>query len=279
MEKTEYMVIGYPIAHSKSPQMQNAAFEYCGLGRPYASEEVSREEGKLADFCRRAAENLKGFNITVPHKESMLALCDELDHSAVNAGGVNTVKVENHRLTGFSTDGYGLEMALRRAFDWEIAGNTALFIGAGGAARAAAGHFAARGLKKLLLINRTPEKAEKILNDCRQINPALEGDFSSEPGDFFEQSSLVVQFTSLGLKDDDAPPFDFSLLKPGKHSVFDAIYRETPLSRYCGEKGVNFADGREMLIYQGAKAFEIWTGITAPVEVMRRALEKAINGD
>lgn len=272
----EYLVIGCPVAHSKSPQMQNAAFAFHRLGRPYSLREVGRGEGELAAFCREAAGKLKGFNITVPHKEAMLRLCDELDDSARNAGGVNTVRVEEGRLHGFSTDGYGLAMALRRAFDWEIAGNTALFIGAGGAARAAAGYFAAKGLKRLFIVNRTPEKAAAIMGACRKIAPEMEGEISSVPGDFFERSRLVVQFTSLGLKEGDPPPFDFSLLQAGRHRVFDAIYRETPLSRYCAGHGVDFADGREMLIYQGAKAFEIWTDLPAPVEVMREALERSI---
>jgi len=135
------------VGHSRSPGMQNAAFEYCGLGRPYGKAAVAPAE--LPEFVRQARNCLAGFNATVPHKEALLQLIDEVSPDARLAGSVNTVKVVNGRLCGCSTDGIGLQRALEYNFGEKgrVKDSSFLFIGAGGAARASAFHLAAAGAK------------------------------------------------------------------------------------------------------------------------------------
>jgi shikimate dehydrogenase len=274
---SKYLVIGDPIEHSLSPEMQNAGFEALGLGRPYGKRRVTLEE--FPEFVRFARENLKGFNITVPHKQTIIPYLDSISREAELARSVNTVTVKNGKLHGDSTDGYGLEAALKEAFGVEVKNGSFFFIGCGGAVQAVAFHFAARGAKRLMFANRTVAKAEALIDSLQDAFP--NSDFAccsiNDLGtveDFIDIASVAVQGTSLGLKPDDLPPVPPELLR--NICYYDTIYKRTPLLEAAAGKGLRTADGRSMLLHQGARSFEIWTEEDAPLDAMRSALYAAM---
>lgn len=167
-----YAVIGDPVGHSRSPGMQNAAFEHYRLGSPYVKRHV--RPGELGAFVEEARRTLAGFNCTVPHKSAIIPYLDEVDPKALAASSVNTVTVrEDGTLAGTSTDGYGLEMALETNFGRPLAGAEVCFIGCGGAAHATSFHLAERGVRTIRLANRTLSKAEELAEKLRAANPGL----------------------------------------------------------------------------------------------------------
>jgi shikimate dehydrogenase len=273
----KYLVIGDPITHSLSPEMQNAAFEVSGLGRPYSKLHVKTED--FPEFVKFAREHLLGFNITVPHKKTIIPYLDSISKEAGLGESVNTVTVANGRLHGDSTDGYGLAAALSESFGLQVKGGSFFFIGCGGAVQASSFHFAAHGAKNLFFANRSIEKARELTEKLKQAYPDGNYEFCglADHGrikDFISNSVAAIQGTSLGLKPDDPLPLPPELL----HDIcfFDTIYKNTPLLQYARQAELRVADGRGMLLHQGAKAFELWTGLTAPVEIMRQALEQAV---
>lgn len=273
-----YAVIGDPVGHSRSPGMQNAAFEFHHLGSPYGKYHVRPDE--LAEFVAFAKRELAGFNCTVPHKSAIIPYLDEVDPDALAASSVNTVTVgEGGRLSGTSTDGYGLEMALSENFGGSVKGAEICFIGCGGAAHATGFHLARRGAKAIRIANRTAEKAEELAAALQKAFPALTVE-TAAPSDnarlahWFGRTDYLIQATSLGLRAGDPAPFDLGLLHPElKLAVFDTIYLDTPLLERAKAAGLPAAGGSAMLLYQGAKSFEIWTGLAAPIEAMRAGME------
>ena len=273
----KYLVIGDPVAHSLSPQMQNSAFEALGLGRPYAKLQVKTEE--FPEFIKFARASLSGFNITVPHKKTIIPYLDSISSEAALAESVNTVTVKDGKLHGDSTDGFGLASALAYAFGLKIKDGSLFFIGCGGAVQAAAFYFAAHGVKNLFFANRNREKVAELVRKLSTEFP--DGHYESCGLDneekiktFISNSEAAIQGTSLGLKPEDQMPIPPELLKD--ICVYDTIYKKTPLLQHAEAAGLKTADGRTMLLYQGAKSFEIWTGRQAPVEIMRHALEQAV---
>ena len=273
----KYLVIGDPVAHSLSPQMQNAAFEALGLGHPYAKLRVSTED--FPEFIKFARASLSGFNITVPHKKTIIPYLDSMSGEAGLAESVNTVTIADGKLHGDSTDGFGLASALADAFGLQVKDGSFFFIGCGGAVQAAAFHFAIRGVRNLFFANRSLEKVAELAGKLHEKFPGGHYEFCGlddvEKIKFFISSSeAAIQGTSLGLKPDDPMPLPPELLKD--ICFYDTIYKKTPLLRYAETAGLRTADGRTMLLHQGAKSFEIWTGRQAPVEIMRHALEQAV---
>lgn len=276
-EKKYYAVIGHPVGHSLSPAMQNAAFEACALPGEYTAIEVAPEN--MEAFVKKAKTALAGFNITVPHKGAIIPFLDEIDPLAALQGSVNTVINRNGLLYGTSTDGYGLEEALRESFSWNIADNSVTFIGCGGVVKALAFHFASKGIGKIHLLNRTFRTAEALCEAVGKNFPSVEcscAPLADEDAvtEAFKNSTLAVQCTSLGLKRDDPAPFPAHLLPPGIF-FFDTIYKKTPLLQYAEEHDIKCANGLGMLLHQGARSFSLWTGKNAPAEAMRRALYEA----
>jgi shikimate dehydrogenase len=275
--KFEYAVIGDPVAHSLSPEMQNAGFTELGLGAPYGKYHVKVDE--IAEFVKFARENLRGFNITVPHKKNIIPFLDNISRPAKLAKSVNTVTVRDGKLFGDSTDGFGLATALNEAFKTKVDGGQFIFIGCGGAVQAVAFYFASIGAAQLCFVNRTVEKAEAlaqgIANNYASITKYCSPNDKKQLQEFIDSSTVLIQGTSLGLKADDPLPLDVALLN-SNIAIYDTIYKPTPLLRYAAEHEINYADGRTMLLHQGAKSFEIWTGHQAPVEQMRNALEIAM---
>jgi shikimate dehydrogenase len=272
-----YAVIGDPVGHSLSPAMHNAALAALGLDARYEAVHVRPEE--LGEFVARARRDLAGFNATVPHKEALIPLLDEVASAAMAAGSVNTVSCRNGRLMGDSTDGYGLEVAIREAFGIDLSGRRFVFLGAGGTARAAVPHFLRQGAAGVAVVNRTVAKAAALLTKFATDFPGAELR-AIAPSDHdavreaVSAAAVVVQATSLGLKDDDPCPLAAELFLPGV-GYFDTIYRDTAFLAAAQARGCRCADGLGMLLHQGAASFRIWTGCEAPVEVMRQALAAA----
>lgn len=275
----KYLVIGDPIGHSRSPGMQNAAFAACGLGRPYGIRRVTPEE--LPDFFAEARREFAGVNLTVPHKIMAARLADELTFRAARCGSVNTLVITDGHILGDSTDGVGLEQALRHCFDRELAGCRVLFCGAGGAARATSVHLAGCGLKEVSFVNRTVSKAEELADLCRSVAPKIVSECAAQQDgqrvrELLERADFLVQATSLGLKPDDPPPLPLEWLTINpKLCIFDTIYHPTPLQKFAAAAGMPCAGGKEMLIRQGAASFTLWTGLPAPLDAMRHGFDEA----
>jgi shikimate dehydrogenase len=277
-------VYGFPIRHSASPAMHNAAFAALGLNWRYLAFEVHPDDLRAAIEGARAM-GFAGLNLTVPHKLLALELVDALDQSAKKWGAVNTIRFETARVdgrskiraVGFNTDADAIVTALREDLKLELRGAWVLLLGAGGAGRTAALKLAAEKVVELFLVNRTQSKARAVAAEIKKHFPSTNVTVG------YPQSGvdLLINATSLGLKPGDAFLFSekqFSLKRT--RAVYDMIYRpaETVLLKTARKAGCKTANGLGMLLHQGAKAFEIWTGKPAPLDVMRRALEQNIYG-
>lgn len=261
--------------------MQNAGMAALGLNWRYLACDVH------PDHLRAALEGAKrmgfvGVNLTVPHKLLALEMMDELDVSAKIWGAVNTVRFETDAqgdvsTRGFNTDADAITRSLQEDVGVALKGARVLLLGAGGAGRTAALKLATEGVSSLFLVNRTRSKAETIAAEIKKHYPSIVvmTDYPKSEVD------LVLNATSLGLKSDDVLPFDeklFTLKQATK--AYDMIYRpaETPFLKVAKAAGCHTTNGLGMLLYQGAKALEIWSGQTAPLAVMRAALEQNIYG-
>ena len=277
LKNCRYTVIGDPIAHSRSPQMQNAGFAALGLGTPYGRLHVPVED--LPCFAEYARKNLDGANLTVPHKNRILPELADMSPEARLCGSVNTLSIRDGQLYGDTTDGYGFAKAVEEAFGLMPENLRAVFFGAGGAARAVVFYLAAHGAKSIVLANRTLEKAEILAQDVRNAYPETEVFCAGLQDnrlldDLLANADLAVQATSMGLHKEDAPPFELSLLEGRKNlCCFDMIYHTTPFQQAAAQYGLKASGGSGMLLHQGARSLEIWTGRSAPVEVMRKALQ------
>ena len=282
-------VIGDPVAHSRSPQMHNPALQAAGIAAAYARLHVRPDE--LPEALRLLPRrDFIGTNVTIPHKAATLALMDEVDPQALRAGGVNTVVVDAQKLIGFSTDGPGLVRAIRADFGFDLRDLRVLILGAGGGAgRAIAVQCAIEGCERLVLVNRTFERAQAL---AAELAPSLRENRATgpmtrleaipwEPAAMARQLShvdLIINATPLGMASQpvqfrQVSPIPASLLRPN-HLVYDTVYTagHTPLLLAAAEAGARGSDGLSMLLHQGALSFEIWFGRPAPLEIMRAAL-------
>ena len=267
-------VFGSPIKQSASPAMHNAAFAALGLNWRYVAFEVDPKNLRAAIAGTRAM-NFAGLNLTAPHKLLAVDMVDELDASAKKWGAVNTILFRDGKATGFNTDADAIVTSLREDLKVEVRGAKVLLLGAGGAGRTTALKLAVEKVAELFLVNRTASKAAEIAIEIQKQFPAVKMSAGYPKTDV----DLILNATSLGLKPDDASPLDeqqFSLKQA--RAVYDMIYRpaETPLLAAAKKSGCKTANGLGMLLHQGAKAFEIWTGKPAPLAVMRRALEENV---
>ena len=293
-------VYGQPIKHSASPAMHTHAIAKLGLNWQYLALEVPSEElGKAIEKAK--TERYIGLNLTVPHKILAMDMVDILDDSANKWGAVNTicfeVKNENNvwtplgqmtnfhhgelRAKGYNTDADGIALALKEDLGLKLMGLTVLFLGAGGAGRVAALKLAEEKVAQLYLVNRTSSKSEELAAEINTRYPSTSvsvGYPKKIPG----KIDLVLNSTSLGLNKNDPLPIDESKFSLGNtKSVFDMIYNPaaTKLLEKAKAAGCNTSNGLGMLLWQGVKALEIWSGQTAPVEVMRNALTNYIYGN
>lgn len=276
--------------------MQNAGIAALGLDWRYVAFDVRPEELTTAIAGAKAMRFL-GLNLTVPHKLFAVDLMDTLDESARLWGAVNTVRFEARgtggawrplaeggdapaeqiRAVGFNTDADAITQSLREDVGVEPRGARVLLLGAGGAGRTAALKLASEGATRLHLVNRTRAKAETVADEIRRRFPSTEVQVGYPAGDV----DLVLNATSLGLRPEDELPFDAAQFPLGRtRAVYDMVYRpaRTPLLAQAEVAGCRVANGLGMLLYQGVKALELWTGQKAPVTIMRKALERNIYG-
>ncbi|ADU96113.1 shikimate 5-dehydrogenase [Thermovibrio ammonificans HB-1] len=273
-----YGIIGHPVKHSLSPLMQTAAFEALGIDAVYVPFNLAPQNLKEGIEGLRVL-GVKGFNVTVPHKEQVAELVDFLEGDAEFLGAVNTVKNEEGQLTGYNTDAEGFLRSLLEE-GVELEGKKALMFGAGGAARAVGYALLKGGVKFLHVVNRSFPKA-KALGELlsRRGNVLVYPLRDSVVETLLDEADIIVNTTSLGLHPQDPQLFDYSKI-PEEKVVVDIIYNPplTPLLKAAKERGCKVINGLGMLIHQGAVAFEIWTGQKAPVKVMREVLEGELYG-
>lgn len=267
-------IIGHPVAHSISPAFQQAAFEACGLDARYERWDTPADvlAGRVVSL---RGEHYLGANVTIPHKEAVIPLLDELGGQSARVGAVNTIVNRQGRLFGFNTDGPGFVEALRHEMVFDPAGRSFLLLGAGGAARGIAFALADSRARRVAIWNRTAARAVRLAGDA---GGSAEAASSSSPAGF----ECVINCTSVGMSGTGTEadvPCDLSQAASGTLAV-DIVYKpaETAFLRAAKGHGLRTLDGLPMLIYQGALAFELWTGVHAPVDVMfdaaRRALAK-----
>ena len=289
-------VYGHPVHHSASPAMQNAGIAALGLDWRYLAFDVHPDQLRPAIAGAKAMKFI-GLNLTVPHKLLALEMVDVLDATANQWGAVNTIRFEARtrggewvplaqlapgeimevRSQGFNTDADALVQAVQEDLELPLKGARVLLLGAGGAGRVAALRLAAEGVSELFLVNRTVSKAEKIASEIKQLFGTV-GVSIGYPADAVD---LILNATSLGLQASDASPLD-EMKFPFKkaRAVYDMIYRpaESRLLKAAKAEGCRTANGLSMLLYQGAKALEIWAGKPAPLKIMRAALVKNVYG-
>ncbi len=275
-----FILFGDPVAHSLSPVMQNAALQAAGIDGLYIPWRVQSAGLPAAFESLRGMENFGGANVTVPHKEQAFALVDTLTPEAAAVGAVNTVVARDGHLLGANTDGLGFLRSLHEEADFLPRGKPSVILGAGGAARAVAVSLAEAGAEPLVIVNRTVERARSLAEFVyRTIGTSAIGLGLDDPRmpAMVSDCALVVNTTSVGLNPSDPPPIDPRLLQPGA-LVYDLIYRprETALLREAKRRGCRVMGGLGMLLYQGALAFELWTGHKPSEAAMRHALVTAV---
>lgn len=291
-------VYGHPIKHSASPAMQNAGIAKLGLNWRYLAFEVHPNDLRTAIAGAQVMKFI-GLNLTVPHKVLAVDIVDVVNAEAKQYGAVNTVRFEVRtpsgdwqplgqcegeiseiRSQGFNTDAEGFALSLREEFpNLKLAGASVVLIGTGGAGRTVALRLAKAGVKAMWLIDVDASRVEKLTRELGAAFPAT--NVRTGYPDKIQRADLLVNATPLGLKSGNASPLDqnrWSVRNAG--FVYDLIYQpaETALLKAGKAAGCRAANGIGMLLYQGAKALEIWTGQTAPVAEMRRALESQVYG-
>jgi len=261
-------LFGYPVEHTLSPAMHNAAFTELGLDYCYVPFLVHPDYLEYAVKAIKAL-NLSGVNVTVPHKEKVMPFLDEINEEASFIGAVNTIVNSGGKLTGYNTDGRGFMQSLLEG-GTSIEGKDILIIGAGGASKAIS-YYLSQKAKTLYLYDIDKYKVEKLVQDLNNIfnNVYIIENISS-----IDRFHIIINATPLGLKKEDPLPFDTTLLRT-EQTVCDVIYKKTRLLEEASKKGCVTIDGLGMLLWQGVFAFELWTGKKPRVEVMRNALLKA----
>lgn len=265
-------LIGHPVEHSFSPPMHNAAFNKLNMDYVYTAFDVNPNDLKTA-IVGADALNIKGFNVTIPHKIEVMKYLNEIDEVAKLIGAVNTIDFKN--LKGYNTDGIGAIKAIGEVTN--VKNKNVVIAGAGGASRAISFYLAKYGVDQLTILNRNVEKAQKLANDVldSELIDNVESDSINNMN--LSDADILINTTPVGMHPnvDDVP----IALAGDMHDdlvVFDAVYNpnETGLLKQAIEAGAKPVYGIKMLLYQGAESFEIWTGKKAPIDVMQEALIK-----
>ncbi|MFA5550849.1 MAG: shikimate dehydrogenase [Trueperaceae bacterium] len=301
MEAARVLLLAHPAGHSLSPLMHGAAFRALGLNATYEAVDVAPAD-LAAAVARLAEPPFLGANVTVPHKEAVAPLMNELTPAAQAVGAVNTIVRRDHRLVGHNTDGEGFLRALSELAPFaalqpadagrgaapDLTGRTCLVLGAGGAARAVVHSLLAAGAA-VKVLNRNEARAARLVEDLQRVDADERRLTVCAASDLPAQLShidLLVNSTSVGMSGGPEPESlpllegsQLALLPPAA-VVVDLVYRPalTPLLRAASQRGLVVQNGLPMLVWQGALAFEAWTGSAAPVEVMREAAERGLAG-
>ena len=275
-ETKQYCLIGDPIKNSFSPEIHNYLFDKNNINSIYTCIRIEKENlMKFVDGAK--VMDIKGFNVTVPHKVDIISFLDEIDSNAIIIGAVNTVKNENGILKGYNTDGRGFLKAITdRGMD--IKGKKALIIGAGGAARSIAVELASAGIGEIGISNRTIEKAEIIKNIVESNFETKVGVLKEKPGkSYIEKFDYLINTTSMGM-DSNECPIDKNINVDKKIAVYDIVYKphKTELIKWAEKNNLDIIYGIEMLINQGFEAFEIWTGVKPNKQDCDYLIEKRV---
>ena len=274
-----YGLLGKNVGYSLSPAMHNAAFKSSGLDCEYKLFDVSAD--KLGDFFAALRKgDISGCNVTIPYKEEVLGLVDTSSVAAKQIGASNTIIKVGGKLKGYNTDCQGFMKAIRGHgegdLDFSPEGKTAFLFGAGGAARAVVYSLLVLGIKKILITDIDTEKAEGLAGSVVEkqeqnvLITVIED--KAQYNELISKSDLLVNATPCGMKEDDKPLFDYSYIHE-KLFVFDLIYtRNTALMKEAVCRGARAVNGLNMLLYQAAEAFTLWTGKKAPIPIMKQAL-------
>lgn len=278
-----FAVLGHPVAHSLSPAMHNPTLEAMGMDAVYLAFDVPPEE--LMDTLHRFAKlGLAGVNLTIPLKEVAFRNIQALSDTARLAGSVNTVVFDGEgRMEGHSTDGYGLRRALEEAFGTGFKNQAVMVLGCGGAGRAAALQAASDGASAIWLANRTLDRATSLAAELESRFPQVPLQVCEQwppPPEVCRQADLILQSTSMGMQEGDQMGLTASHFHADQ-CVLDMTYvfKETAVMRVAAAVGARAANGLGMLLHQGVRSLEIWTGNTIPVEVMRAALTQNVYGE
>ena len=260
-------VMGWPIEHSRSPRLHGFWLERYGIDGAYLPFAVAPD--KLSEAFRALPVfGLRGVNLTIPHKETALALCDDVTDQAARIGAVNTIVVgADGALTGSNTDAFGFIENIRQDSDWQAAAGPAVMIGAGGAARAVAVALIDAGVPELRIVNRTIARAEALAGDLAASATAITVHDWAARAAALDGTELLVNTTSLGMH--GQPPLDLDLgALPADAVVNDIVYvpLETPLLRAAAARGNPIVDGLGMLLHQARPGFEQWFGVRPEVD-------------
>jgi len=277
-------LLGYPVEHSSSPLFQNRAIETMGINAVYLAFSVKPENFEEA-FKGLSALGAIGANFTLPHKQSAYKLCDECSPEARVIEAVNTVKFKNGKAYGYNTDAYGIKAAINE-HGKKFTKAKVVILGAGGVARAIVTQAILDGASEVYIVNRTVSKAEKllesILDNCGNLDekerlhpiPPCHAVGYDQVDNALNEANILINATSIGLKEADAMLFDPKFIEPSTFA-YDTIYNP-PQTRFliaAKQRGCRkTSNGLSMLLYQGAKAFELWFDRKAPVELMRQQL-------
>ena len=270
-------LIGHPVEHSFSPPMHNAAFDALNMDYAYVAFDVNPNDLKSAIEGAESL-NIKGFNVTIPHKVDVMQYLDELDEVARLIGAVNTIDFKN--LKGYNTDGIGAVKAIEEVTS--IKNKNVVVAGAGGASRAISFYIAKYGAESLTILNRNEVKVESLASDVSDSGLIGEVAYDSinAIGNYMESADVLIDATPLGMHPNinDEPIVKADMMDEDL-VVFDAVYNpnETVLIKEAIKANAKPVYGIKMLLYQGAESFKIWTGKTAPVDVMEKALRNTLN--
>lgn len=275
-------IIGHPIGHTLSPMMHETAARSLGIDLSYKAYDVAPD--KLAEFMDRfRGGGIDGLNVTVPHKVAVMEFMDELSDEALGIGAVNTIVNNDGKLTGHNTDGYGLVTSIKVNAEVEIKRKNIVVYGAGGAARAICRAVYGQDCSRLVIANRTVSKAEEILSGLSGFyaNVEVTGLDSNKLVDSIITADIIINTTSIGMEGaaERSPPGVEGIFEG--QLVVDIVYRplDTPLLKMARARGAETLDGLWMLIHQGARSFELWTGEKFPVELAREKLLSELNNN
>ena len=278
---TPFAVLGHPIGHTLSPIMHNSSIAALDMDAIYLAFDAapSKLMGILASMRDM---QFGGVNLTVPLKEVAFRGVDQLDPSAKISGSVNTIEfLEDGTLRGHSTDGYGFVTALKESFDLSLTGKSVFVLGCGGAGRAVAITCATEGIAKITVSDIDNERAAKVVKEIKAIAPEVKvssaGTDKSDWAKAAKEANLIIQATPVGMDPEDIPLLSLDAFTEGQ-MLFDLIYMypETGIMSEAIAAGAKASNGLGMLLHQGARSFEIWTGKAPNITAMRNALEQAV---
>ena len=269
-------LIGHPVKHSFSPPMHNRAFNALNMDYAYLAFDVNPSNLKSA-IDGASSLNIKGLNVTIPHKIEVMKYLDEIDEVAALIGAVNTIDFKD--MKGYNTDGIGAVKAIEEVTT--IKNKNVIIAGAGGAARAISFYIAKYNAKSITILNRNIEKADKLADDISgsDLISCVKSDSLSKISDYLGDADILINTTPVGMHPNIN---DKAIAEAGDMhedlTVFDAVYNpnETVLIKEALKANANPVYGIKMLLYQGAESFKIWTGREAPVGEMEKALKNTL---